>query len=76
MPLPQPNIFLLPDELLLETYSYLTWPVLIFLRRSYPRFDHIFKTRDLLPLPSLPAGPSIELPHAEKAVAVVDTGPA
>lgn len=66
MPLGQPYIFLLPDELLLEIYSYLPWPDLLFLRRSHVRFDRIFKTRDLLPLPSLPGSPYIELPHASR----------
>lgn len=49
MPSPRPHIFLLPDELLLQIYSYLPWPDLIFLRRAHPHFDHIFTTQSLLP---------------------------
>ncbi|KAL8728936.1 MAG: hypothetical protein Q9181_005168 [Wetmoreana brouardii] len=51
---PIPHIFLLPDELLLQIYSYLPFPSLAFLRLAHPRFDHIFTTPDLLPVPNLP----------------------
>lgn len=62
MPAPTPHIFLLPDELLLQIYSYLPFPELIFLRRAHPHFDHIFTSNNLLPPIPAPSKPRYIFP--------------
>ncbi|KAL8934822.1 MAG: hypothetical protein Q9211_005027 [Gyalolechia sp. 1 TL-2023] len=57
-----PHIFLLPDELLLQIYSYLPFPELIFLRRAHPHFDHIFTSNNLLPAIPAPSKPRYIFP--------------